>query len=317
MYSSHQSMTPQVKYVAPLENRFRFGENWADFARGLDERALRAAEEGLERLTGQQSLKNKSFLDIGCGSGLHALAALRLGASRVMAVDLDPASVSTTEAVLRAHAPDEAWDAQQLSVFDLDPDHHGRYDVVYSWGVLHHTGAMEQAIEKAAAMVGPGGLFIIALYRKTPFCGFWAWEKRVYANASKSLQRSIKAIYLGLFRLAFLLRGRSFARYVRDYDKNYRGMNFYTDVHDWLGGFPYESVRPREVVALLERLGFDAERDFLHPTGIGLFGTGCDEFTFRSRMPRPEANNGGPDAERLSVLGPQGDTANQGPQRGT
>lgn len=131
------------------------------------------------------------------------------------------------------------------------------------------------------------------------------------------MKDSTNAFRCGLFCLAFLLRARSFARYVRDYDKNYRGMNFYIDVHDWLGGFPYESARPREVVALMNRLGFDPERDFLHPTGTGLFGTGCDEFTFRSRMPQPEANIGGTDAERLRVMGPQGDTANQGPQRGT
>jgi 2-polyprenyl-6-hydroxyphenyl methylase/3-demethylubiquinone-9 3-methyltransferase len=163
------------------------------------------------------------------------------------------------------------------------------------------------AIEKAAAMVAAGGLLIIALYRKTPFCPFWVLEKRLYSKAPKALQRLIRFVYLVLFRLAFLLRGRNFGAYVRGYYKNFRGMSFYTDVHDWLGGYPYESVRPHEFVDFMDRLGFELERDFLHPTGIGVFGTGCDEFTFRSRNRRPETKSGGTAAEPFRPTGSQGD----------
>lgn len=261
---------------------FRFGENWADFATGLDAEAIRQAEAGLVRLLGSGNIENRSFLDIGCGSGLHALAALRLGAARVLAVDRDPLSVQTAERVLRAHAPDGRWEAREMSVFDLDPGRHGRFDIVYSWGVLHHTGAMREAIAKAAAMVAPGGLFTIALYRRTPLCRFWTWEKRLYAGAPARVQRAVQAVYVALFRLACLLLGRSFSAYVRGYRSN-RGMDFRHDVHDWLGGYPYESIRPQEIFALASTLGFEPERSFLHRARSGILGTGCDEFTFRSR----------------------------------
>ncbi|MFX8620485.1 50S ribosomal protein L11 methyltransferase, partial [Acinetobacter baumannii] len=44
--------------------------------------------------------KGRSFLDIGCGSGLHALAAMRLGVARVVGVDIDPNSAATARHVL-------------------------------------------------------------------------------------------------------------------------------------------------------------------------------------------------------------------------
>ncbi len=262
--------------------RFRFGENWAEFARGLDDRGILGAHEGLVRLAGPDALRGKSFLDIGCGSGLHALAALKLGASRMLAVDFDPLSVATTEKLLRQHAPDLDWRAERTSVFDLDPERHGQFDIVYSWGVLHHTGAMIPAIEKAAAMVAPKGQIILALYRKTPLCGFWLWEKKLYAKAPAGVQRFLQSVYIALFRLNFLLRGNDFDTYVRDY-RSQRGMDYLHDVHDWMGGYPYESINPGDATSLLNKLGFKIERTFVHAGGLGLFGTGCDEFVFRRR----------------------------------
>ena len=127
----------------------------------------------------------KTFLDIGCGSGLNALAALSLGAASVTAVDIDENSVSTTQALLAARAPNPNWSAKLASVFDMTPDTFGTFDVVYSWGVLHHTGSMWKAIDCAARLVSPGGLYAIAIYTKTPLCGFWQYEKAFYSKSPK------------------------------------------------------------------------------------------------------------------------------------
>ncbi|MCA3275110.1 MAG: class I SAM-dependent methyltransferase [Methylobacterium sp.] len=130
------------------------------------------------------------MLDIGCGSGLHSLAALRLGAARVHAIDLDRLSVETTRDLLGRYAAGEAWTVEELSVFDMAglP----QYDIVYSWGVLHHTGAMRRAIGEAAARVAPGGLLCLALYRRTPFCGLWRIEKRLYCASPAPVQRLLR-----------------------------------------------------------------------------------------------------------------------------
>ena len=263
-----------------LSTHFRFGQNWASYADLIDEERLTEAERGLVRLLGADGLKGRSFLDIGCGSGLHAAAAARLGATAILALDIDPASVETARAVLRRHASGAAAAVREFSVFDLDPGQIGTFDIVYSWGVLHHTGAMVEALRVAAQLVGPGGLFAFALYRKTRMCGFWRREKRWYASASDRAQRAALSLYINLLCIGLTLKGRNFKNYVANY-KGGRGMDFQHDVHDWMGGYPYESIGAAEVEALMRELGFEHVRSFTRPLSLGLLGSGCDEFVYR------------------------------------
>jgi len=262
---------------SPPPTRFLFGENWRSFLATVTDEAILQAEQGLLRLLPESAIVGKSFLDIGCGSGLSMLAALRLGAASVKGIDYDAESVDATRTLLNMHAPSGRWSATLKSVFDLTPDD-GRYDIVYSWGVLHHTGAVWRAIEDAARMVAPSGTFAIALYRKTPLCSVWAREKRFYAHASTSTQSVIRCLYVSFYRAALLARCRNPVAYERNY-RTTRGMDWKHDVHDWLGGYPYESVDSNAVRVELNRLGFDIERVFEHkPAAAGLFGTHCDEF---------------------------------------
>ena len=265
-----------------VESHFAFGKNWAAYATLIDEPQIEEATKGLLKLVPAEELKGRSFLDIGCGSGLHALAASRLGASRITAVDIDPDSVATSNAVLSRNNLKTPWQAETMSVFDLDPARQGTFDIVYSWGVLHHTGNMWEAVGKAASMVAPNGLLAIALYRKTRLDQFWKIEKRLYAHAPLIIQGFVRAGYIAAFRLAMFTMGRSFREYIANYNSS-RGMEFYTSAHDWLGGYPYETTLAPEVDARLVRLGFKAERVFARPLNIGIFGSGCDEYVYRSQ----------------------------------
>ena len=262
------------------ESHYAFGENWARFAAGVDARHIEEATLALQHLLGD-GLRGKTFLDIGCGSGIHALAAIRLGAAAVLAVDLDADSVATARRMLEAHAPGGAWQVREISVFDLEASNVGTFDVVYSWGVLHHTGALERAMRAAAARVAPGGTFALALYRKTLCCGLWKLEKRWYAHSGPTAQRLARAFYTLLYRCALLITGRSFAAYVQSYRAK-RGMDFYRDVDDWLGGWPYESISAAEVQELLHTLGFERGQVFgSEHTSLGLLGAGCNEYVYR------------------------------------
>jgi SAM-dependent methyltransferase len=229
-------------------------------------------------------LSGKSVIDIGCGSGLHAAAALALGAASVTAIDLDENSTSTTQALLSRIAPDKTWTVRTASVFDLKAEDIGRFDLVYSWGVLHHTGDMWRAIERAATLVKPGGLFVIAIYTKTPACEFWRREKRFYKSAPGFVQWMMRTAYMSAF-LGFLpVTGWRPIAFVRNYKKS-RGMNFSNDVHDWLGGYPYESASVAEVQAELARLKLEEVRTFgLYPTH-GIWGAGCSEYVYRRPLP--------------------------------
>ena len=267
------------------KTHFAFGENWSHYAKGIDEAKIRQAMDDLRRLAGKERLDGKRFLDIGCGSGLHALAAIRLGAAPVIAVDIDPMSVATTRQVLQRFAPEGHFEVLEASVFDLPASGLPKADIVYSWGVLHHTGDLRHAIASAAEMVDEHGSLLLALYRKTPFCGVWRLIKRFYSSARPSIQRLIFAVYRVLLMLLVTVSGRRWSEYRESYRKQ-RGMELDIDIHDWLGGFPYESVSADECKAWLRLCGFAIEREWLHPVRpwSELLGSGCDEFRFRKGL---------------------------------
>jgi Methyltransferase domain len=176
------------------------------------------------------------------------------------------------------------WTVRRADVFDLQPRQHGRYDIVYSWGVLHHTGDVMEALGKAAALVAPGGHFAFALYRPTRLDRLWVAEKRWYAKARPGPQRLARATYVGLLRTRLALTGRSLKGYVETYKA--RGMDFGHDVHDWLGGYPYQTIGAAEVEALMANQGLEKVREFAvsrSATPLGVFGSGCDEYVYRRR----------------------------------
>lgn len=266
------------------EPRFEFGKNWASFSKEIDEEKIEQAKKRLSSLLAPITPAGKRFLDIGCGSGLHSLAALELGASSVTAFDLDPNSVSTTQAVLGARCDGKPFSVRQQNVLETTPEAEGLFDIVYSWGVLHHTGQMHDAIRHAASLVAPHGHLVIALYGKTKFCFIWKRIKRWYVQASDADKAAAEARYIKLFGWYLRLRGKKLADHIANY-KNKRGMDFYHDVRDWIGGYPYESIAPGPLTRFMRELGFQRTKAITKRRS-GLFGSGCDEYVFERIVER-------------------------------
>jgi 2-polyprenyl-6-hydroxyphenyl methylase/3-demethylubiquinone-9 3-methyltransferase len=263
-----------------MTTHFAFGENWASYAEGVSETQVAWSQRCMQSLLGEGWVGGKSVVDVGSGSGLHSAAALSLGAASVLALDRDPASVATTRAVLARFAPEGTrYEVREADILALDASAIGQFDLVYSWGVLHHTGAMVRAIERAASLTAPGGRFAFALYRKTWLCPLWKIEKRFYSHASKATQARMRDAYVALYRLRAALAGQDFAQFLRDYPRQ-RGMDFEHDAHDWLGGHPYESIDTPGVNRIMHRLGFRHVHSNVTPRHIGVFGSGCDEYVF-------------------------------------
>jgi 2-polyprenyl-6-hydroxyphenyl methylase/3-demethylubiquinone-9 3-methyltransferase len=262
------------------KSHFEFGENWSSYAKTVDQKRIDSAIEGIKKLF-PCGLEGRTFLDIGCGSGLHSFAALSLGAAAVLAIDIDENSVSTTRALLGNRAPNSKWDARIVSIFDARAGELGQFDVVYSWGVLHHTGDMWRAIDCATKFVSARGQFAIAIYSATACDTIWKAEKRFYSRAPRSLQFVIRQAYIAAFLTARTLQSwESPMNYVRSYPTR-RGMSFSHDVHDWLGGYPYETATATEIHDRVCSMGFIEERSFRLPKTFGLFGSGCHEFVFQ------------------------------------
>ena len=263
--------------------RFEFGGNWASFLSVLDEDRIAAAERGLQRMLEVTRLDGLRFLDIGSGSGLSSLAAMRLGA-RVHSFDYDPQSVACTSELRRRYFPDSAdWVVERGSALDADYLRRlGHFDIVYSWGVLHHTGEMWHALENAAIPLSPGGKLFIAIYNDTGSQSRrWHWIKRTYnalpAMARKPFAVAVTAPAEAKALVSAILRRRP-AEYVRswtDYRRR-RGMNKWHDIVDWVGGYPYEFATPDQIFDFYRARGFALTK--MKCGGVGL---GCNEFVFQ------------------------------------
>ena len=259
-----------------LNEHFTFGVNWEDFSKKINESSIELAIASLENYFKPQEIKNKTFLDIGCGSGLLSIAALRLGFNKVVSVDIDPICVRVTEHNIRKFWEKNNWDIHVKSVFELNKDEIGDFDVVYSWGVLHHTGAMYDAIDCAIKLMRNKGQMLIGLYQKTPLCPFWVIEKKLYSSSPIFIQKLIRSAFLFLYKLIDFMRGNDPAVSIIDY--NPRGMDYKNDLHDWLGGYPYESISPDEFRHYIEKFDFEIKKEDLCREGLGLTGSGVNEY---------------------------------------
>lgn len=269
-------MTQALQDISKGE-RFAFGENWVRFLSTLNEESIGKAEESLRRMLGVDRLDNIRFLDAGCGSGLFSLAARRLGAI-VYSFDYDPHSVSCTQQLKRCYYPDDVeWQIEQASVLDRDfLAQLDQFDIVYSWGVLHHTGDMWQALENVVPRVASGGRLFIAIYNDQGYISKRWWRiKRLY-NKWPWLRPPLLvygwAHAWGINTLLDFYHLRPFSSW-KQYGRE-RGMSPWRDVVDWIGGWPYQVATPEAIFR------FYRDRGFCLRELVTRQGYGCNEFVF-------------------------------------
>ena len=265
------------------KKHFAFGKNWDLYSRQIDSSHIETSKRDLISLIQLESLEGMSVLDIGSGSGVHSLSLMSLGCKDLVALDYDSYSVSTTNRVLSGKTFKGYFEVMQADILKHIPGIDGRtFDLVYSWGVLHHTGDMMKGIDRSISYVKPGGLIALALYRKTLFCTFWRIEKLVYSNSPEILQVLFQKVYEFFFGLRIRIKtGQNLRAYKISYFQK-RGMDFSRDVHDWLGGYPYESIDPKYLIRYMEQKGFTMLNSHISKKQIGVLGSGCDEFLFKS-----------------------------------
>ncbi len=255
---------------------FTFGNNWQDFnARYLDRERIELAKKALTDFLGD--IKGKTFLDVGAGSGISSLAALQLGAKSVQSVDVDSECVRCCENLREALGDNPSWEIELGSILCDLP--FGQYDIVYSWGVLHHTGDMWKALENITKYVKEDGLLYIALYNKVEDFGIfrdgrfgtsrmWQIEKKFYFSLPAFLQNCIDYAVMAILFVLYLLMLKNPFKVIRDHKLYFnKGMPWRINIKDWLGGYPYEYASADEVFNFLTARGFTLKKLYT-PSGL-------------------------------------------------
>ena len=271
--------------------RFAFGRNWLDYQTSIDQQRHAGAREDIELWLGQKSLSDCRVLDIGSGSGIHSLCMHEMGAKELVSFDYDAHSVLATKALhARAGAP-ASWQVMQGSV--LDPsfmESLGTFDVVYSWGVLHHTGQILQAITNAAARVMPGGRLFISIYAKGPQFDADLTLKKRYHHATLSGKRRMEFEWIAA---QYQHRARNGAAPEGWWTQGCeRGMDPYYDLVDWLGGLPYEVATLSELVSALRASGMETRRARECPADGGCHILVAERTSLQAIVARQHAGDG-------------------------
>lgn len=265
-----------------MDPRFKFGENWCSFIELVDAGRIAHAETSLRAMLSLDSLAGMTFLDAGCGSGLFSLAAAQLGAT-VHSFDLDPKSVRATRELKRRYRPhDSCWSIEEGSILAREyVNRLDKFDLVYSWGVLHHTGDMWRALGHAAELVADHGCLFISIYNdQGKTSQRWRAVKRAYNRLGPGGSRALLlACAVRLFLPAMVraaLSGRSPMSVFKNEDVRGRGMSPWHDLVDWVGGYPFEVATPEAILNFFRQRGFELLN--LRTCGGGI---GCNEYVLR------------------------------------
>lgn len=264
--------------VEPKTVTFAFGKNWKNFLTIVDDDRIRRAENSLKYMLKKDTLAGITFLDAGCGSGLFSLAAARLGAKRVVSFDVDADSVQCARFLQEKYGPLPQWDITHGSVLDKDwLATLGKFDVVYSWGVLHHTGDMWRALDNIVTAVAPHGTLFISIYNdQGAISRFWTAVKKMYNRVPKVVKFLMVSgwflVVLAYQSVLGIIRLKSPRSWFQP--AGIRGMNIWYDAVDWIGGYPFETASPEDIFRFYRDRGFVLTEMSLKK------GMGCSEYVF-------------------------------------
>ena len=132
----------------------------------------------------------KDVLEIGVGMGADHLEWAKAHPRSLQGIDLTPRAVEIASERLRLFGFEpriQVGDAEQLPFADRS------FDIVYSWGVLHHSPDTPRAVQEVFRVLRPGGRALVMVYQKHSIVGWLLWSR--YALLRLRPWRSLRSIY--------------------------------------------------------------------------------------------------------------------------
>lgn len=270
-------------YEDIYKKNFSFGKNWTDFLEKFDDKKIEAAKKYLIEFLGwEEKIKWKTVIDFGSGSGLMSLGYVMAWAKKVTSIDIDDASIACTEFLRKKYnISEDVWEIKKWSVLDSPfIESLGKFDIVYSWWVIHHSGDMWKGLENITSLVIEKWQLYVAIYNESKILlegtsPFWVKMKRFYSS-SKLFRPFIKFFYTAYLITGLIAFWKNPISYIKNYRENaLRGMDFFIDIEDWLGGYPYEYASYEKMVDFYTKKGFTFEK------WTRVRSIACNEFLFR------------------------------------
>jgi 2-polyprenyl-6-hydroxyphenyl methylase/3-demethylubiquinone-9 3-methyltransferase len=142
---------------------------------------------------------------------------------------------------------------------------------------------MWDAIANSAGLVRPGGFLYMMLYRDARSASIWRAIKRRYVKSGTVLKFLMRNTFASALVAGLIIKGRNPRRVMREYGLKSRGMSWYVDVTDWVGGYPFEFTDAESVIAFLASRGFTLRNIYppISPPSMGLRGTGSYQYLFQ------------------------------------
>jgi SAM-dependent methyltransferase len=245
----------------------QFGQNFKDnLLSSFNKSKLEETKKFITHFLEVDSLMGHTFLDAGCGSGVFTLAATELGAD-VFSFDIDDVAIQNTKKLLTDFG--YTYDDSKIIIGDiLQPEFIqsiDRFDYVMCWGVAHHTGQMWKSIDSVCHTVKDGGVLHLGIYNKADGwgfypdgrfgpSGFWRKIKRFYSRLPSILQSFTDVLATVGIVCIYMVTFNNPIKKLKENER--RGMNWQSDLKDWLIGYPYEYATPEEVFLFMKKRGF-------------------------------------------------------------
>ncbi len=278
-------MPEKQLYEDIYADNFSFWKNWQDFLKKLDDKKIEIAKNYLVQFFGgADRIIGKTVIDFWSGSWLMSLCYILLWAKKVVSIDIDDASIACTEFLRKKYnISEDIWEIRKWSVLDSEfVKSLGQFDIVYSWWVIHHSGDMWKGLENIVSLTQEWGYLYVAIYNDSKVLlewtsAFWVKAKWLYSS-SMWLRPFMKIIYTSYLILGLIAYGKNPFSYIRDYRENaLRWMDFFIDIEDWLGWFPYE-------YASYEMMSeFYTKKGFILVKWTQVRSIACNEFLFQKQ----------------------------------